>query len=118
MSAVLLQLGAPQRGLPASRRFLWIYVGIAGSLLLRASVLDFESGDYKAFLSNWYDYFVQHGRWTALKDNFTGYPLLYLELLSLSTLLPLPKLYAIKLLSILCDYIGAWFAFTRSTQRS
>lgn len=88
-----------------------MYAGIAGSVLLRLSVLRFESGDYKAFLSNWYDYFVQHGRWNALKDDFSSYPPLYLYLLSLSTLLPLPKLCAIKLISILSDYVAAWFAF-------
>src|SRR6266487_793888 len=93
------------------RRFLWIYTAIVGSILLRLSVLDFESGDYKAFLGTWYDYFVQHGRWTALKDNFTGYPVLYLYVVSLSTLLPLPKLYAIKLFSIVCDYLAVWYAF-------
>ncbi len=91
--------------------FLWIYVGIVGSLLLRLSVLDYESGDYKAFLSRWYDYFVEHGRLTAFKDDFTRYPLLYLYVVSLSTLLPLPKLYAIKLFSILADYVAAWFIF-------
>jgi Gpi18-like mannosyltransferase len=91
--------------------FLWLYAGIASSLLLRASVLDFESSDYKLFLSGWYDYFVRHGRWTALKDDFSSYPPLYLYLLSLSTLLPLPKLHAIKLISISCDYLAAWIAF-------
>src|SRR6266542_4176175 len=100
-------LASPQHGVRAGRKFLWVYVGVAGSLLLRASVLDFESGDYKLFLSNWYDYFLQHGRWAALKDDFSNYPPLYLYLLSLSTLLPLPKLYAIKLISILSDYLAA-----------
>ncbi len=95
----------------ARTTFLWIYVGIVGSLLLRLSVLDYESGDYKAFLSRWYDYFVEHGRLTALKDDFSNYPPLYLYLISASTLLPLPKLYAIKLISILCDYLAAWFVF-------
>lgn len=91
--------------------FLWIHVGIVGSLLLRLSVLDYESGDYKAFLSRWYDYFVEHGRLTAFKDDFTRYPLLYLYVVSVSTLLPLPKLYAIKLFSVVCDYLAAWYAF-------
>jgi len=95
----------------ARTTFLWIYVGIVGSLLLRLSVLDYESGDYRAFLGRWYDYFVEHGRLAAFKDDFTRYPLLYLYVVSLSTWLPLPKLYAIKLFSILCDYLAAWYAF-------
>src|SRR5213592_4968460 len=83
--------------------FLWFYVTIAGSLLLRVSVLDFESGDYRLFLGKWYDFFVEHGRWRGLgeiTEAFSSYPSLYLYLVSLSTLLPLPKLYAIKLISI------------------
>jgi Gpi18-like mannosyltransferase len=95
----------------SSRGFLWIYAGLTGSLLLRLSVLDFESGDYRLFLSRWYDHFVEYGRWNALSQDFSSYPPLYLYLLSLSTLLPLPKLYAIKLISILADYVAAWFVF-------
>ncbi|MCL4180015.1 MAG: glycosyltransferase family 39 protein [Verrucomicrobia bacterium] len=92
-------------------RPLWIYIGVTGSLLLRLSVLDFESGDYRQFLSNWYDQFVERGRWNALADDFSSYPPLYLYCLSLSTFLPLPKLYAIKLISILADYVAAWFVY-------
>jgi Gpi18-like mannosyltransferase len=99
------------RGDHWSRGFLWIYAGLTGSLLLRLSVLDFESGDYRFFLSRWYDHFVEQGRWNALSQDFSSYPPLYLYLLSLSTLLPLPKLYAIKLISILADYVAAWFVF-------
>jgi Gpi18-like mannosyltransferase len=99
------------KGWIANRGFLWIYLGLTGSLLLRLSVLDYRSGDYEAFLSHWYDYFVQHGRWAGLADRFTGYPVFYLELLSISTLLPLPKLYAVKLMSIAGDYVTAWYAF-------
>ena len=89
----------------------WLYVGVTGSLLLRLSVLDFESGDYRQFLGDWYDQFVERGRWGALADDFSSYPPLYLYCLSLSTFLPLPKLYAIKLISILADYVAAWFVF-------
>lgn len=89
----------------------WVYVLLVGSLLLRLSVLDYSSGDYRAFLSVWYDHLVEHGRWAALKDDFSNYPPLYLYLLSLATFLPLPKLYSIKLLSIAADYILAWFLF-------
>src|SRR5204863_3849848 len=93
---------------PANTRwFLWICVSIAGSLLLRASVLDFESGDYKAFLSNWYDFLLEYGRWhgLSLREPDATYPPLYLYLISLSTLLPLPTLYSIKLCSRIGDYV-------------
>jgi hypothetical protein len=44
----------PPRG--GNWSLLWIYCALMGSLLRRVSVLDFESGDYKAFLSNWYEF--------------------------------------------------------------
>ncbi len=78
---------------------------------MRVSVLGFQSGDFRAFLSRWYDLFVQHGRWGAFRvmAPHSVYPPLYMYLLSLGTLLPLPKLYAIKAISITSDYSAAWF---------
>ncbi|MBI3416364.1 MAG: DUF2029 domain-containing protein [Verrucomicrobia bacterium] len=93
---------------------LWLYVTIAGSMLLRLSIFDFESGDYHLFLSNWYDFFVQHGRWQGLgelTEEVANYPPLYMYFVSLSTLLPLPKLYAIKLFSVAADYLAAWYVW-------
>jgi Gpi18-like mannosyltransferase len=89
---------------------------VGASLALRFSLFDFQSGDYRGFLSNWYDSFVQNGRWHGLGEPATHlpsycYPQLYLYLISLSTLLPVPKLYAIKLISIAADYVAAWYAW-------
>jgi Gpi18-like mannosyltransferase len=89
----------------------WFNLALVTSLLVRVSLLGFESADYIFFWSNWYDYSVQHGRWAALKDDFSNYPPLYLYLLSLSTLLPLPKLHAVKAVPIAFDYLAAWFVF-------
>ncbi len=96
---------------------MWIYIAVVGSILLRVSVIDFESGDYRGFLVKWYDYFLEHGRLTALKDDFTRYPLLYLYVISVSTLMPLPKLYAIKFFSILGDYVACLFVFKIARHR-
>ena len=90
---------------------LWIYAALSGSVLLRLSVLDFESGDCLQFLSPWYDAFTERGRWAGLAEDFSSYPPLYFYLLSLSTLLPVPKLYAIKAISIASDYVAAWLVF-------
>ncbi len=92
-----------------------MYVTLVGSLLLRISVLDFQSRDYSLFLGPGYDFLVEHGRWHALgvisEQLHASYPPLFLYLLSLSTLLPVPKLYAIKLISIGTDYLAAWFVW-------
>jgi Gpi18-like mannosyltransferase len=108
--------GDLERSGSTSREFLWMYIGLTGSLLLRVALFDFESGDYRMFLSQWYDFFLDDGRWQGLgpaPQELRGYcyPAVYMYLISLSTLLPLPKLYAVKLISILGDYVGAWFVF-------
>jgi Gpi18-like mannosyltransferase len=82
------------------------------SLVLRFCLINFQSLDYQIHLSRWYDFLVQHGRWSGLgqmDEDVSNYPPLYLYLLSLASLLPLPKIYAIKLLSIAGDYAAAWY---------
>jgi Gpi18-like mannosyltransferase len=95
----------------AEAEWFWVYMTVAGSLLLRLALLDFESGDYRAFLSGWYDFLLQHGRWHGLGQKFASYPPLYLYFLSLSTLLPLAKLYVIKSTTLVSDYVAAWFVW-------
>ena len=92
-------------------QWVWLYLGVIGSLLLRVAVLDFESWDYRVFLSVWYDRIVTEGRWASLAGDFVTYPPPYACLLSLCTLLPVPKLYAVKAISILFDYVAAWLVF-------
>jgi Gpi18-like mannosyltransferase len=88
-----------------------LYLGVVGSLLLRLSLFEFESGDYQAFLSPWYEHFVKHGRWALLGQDFSNYYVPYLGLLSLATWLPVPKVCAIKLISVAFDYVAAWLVY-------
>jgi Gpi18-like mannosyltransferase len=110
-----LPVAGAARAVPAGQdgvvRFFWIYALLIGSLLLRISLLDFESLDYKMYLSQWYDHLARQGAWNGLKDDFSNYAPLYHYFLALATLVPIPKLYAIKLISILFDYLAAWFVF-------
>jgi Gpi18-like mannosyltransferase len=106
-----LSRSVPQRGAPL---WIWIYSTVAGSFAIRASLLDLESNDYRMYLSTWYDFFLHHGRWKGLglfSVKFASYPPLYMYLVSLSTLMPIPKLYAIKMLSLIGDYLAAWFVW-------
>ncbi len=112
--ALLFQTRSQQTREGPAVPWLWLGVTLMGSLLLRVSLFDFESVDYRVFLSRWYDFFVEQGRWQglgAVTVEVADYPPLYLTLLSLGTLLPLPKLYAIKLLSIAGDYLAAGFVW-------
>lgn len=110
-AAPVLWPRAVRLGIPA-----WPWFLIAASLLLRWSLFDFESLDYKLMLSKWYGSFLEHGRWHGLGAPAMDlpsycYPQLYLYLISLGTLLPVPSLYAIKLLSIAADYVAAWYGW-------
>ncbi len=92
----------------------WLWGALLASLVLRLGLFDFESDDYRAFLGRWYDFLVEHGRWNGLgllTVDVANQSPLYLTLLSLSTMLPLPKLYAVKLLSIGCDYLAGWYVW-------
>jgi Gpi18-like mannosyltransferase len=84
-------------------------LGILLSIVLRLGLFDFESVDYREFLSPWYDFIVGHGGFSALQYDFSNYSPLYLYFLTLATHLPLPKLYAIKLVSISFDFLLAFF---------
>src|SRR5215217_8436860 len=79
------------------------------ALALRFSLFNFESIDYRLFLSPWYDFIVSKGGVSALGYEFADYTPPYLYLLTLATYLPLPKLYAIKLISISFDFLLAFF---------
>ncbi len=105
-----------ERPLTLQNRGVWLYCAVAGSLLLRISVLRCESEDYRVFLDKWYAVFVEQGRWHGLAGIPNGflsyfYPPLYLYLISLVTSLPLEKLYAIKAISLVGDYAAAWYVW-------
>jgi Gpi18-like mannosyltransferase/glycosyltransferase involved in cell wall biosynthesis len=103
--------GAPLPPPASSWLFPSVLLLIALSLVLRLAFFQFEGFDFRYFLSPWYDFLAQHGAWRGLGEMTTkvaDYPPLYLYLLSLATLLPLPKLFAIKLISVTCDYVAAF----------
>jgi Gpi18-like mannosyltransferase len=84
-------------------------LGIFLALALRLSLFDFESMDYQWSFGPWYDFIVSIGGPSALRYEFSNYAPPYLYLLTLATYLPLPKLYAIKLISISFDFLLAFF---------
>lgn len=86
------------------------------ALGLRFSAFPFESLDFELSLKPWYDYLVKHGRFASLKDRFSDYAPPYLYLLSLSTYLPIKKVYAIKAIATVFDLLLA-FGFFRIVSR-
>jgi len=85
----------------------FFFIIIVGALLIRWSVLDFESGDYKWNIRVWYDFIATHPFFEAMKHQFSDYNPPYTYLLAVATFLPIAKLYSIKLFSILFDFVAA-----------
>ncbi|MCX7821461.1 MAG: hypothetical protein N2258_07285 [Brevinematales bacterium] len=80
------------------------------SYILRLSVFHFVSGDFSIFLRPWYDHIVNNG-WKSFSVQFSNYSPLYLYLLGFATFFPLDKLAAIKVLSIMFDFICGFYIF-------
>ncbi|MGH2544850.1 MAG: hypothetical protein ACRDIB_18825, partial [Ardenticatenaceae bacterium] len=85
-----------------------ILVGLALALLLRFSLLGFESIDYEYHTSFWYNALQERG-FGVFGEAFANYTPTYLYFLYLTTLaFPyLPDVAAIKLTAILFDFISA-----------
>ena len=86
-------------------------LGAAVMVAVRIPLLSATSGDYIAFVSPWYDHLKNNGGFAAVGDNFSNYNPPYLYLLALMTYLPIPKIVAIKSISIFFDLVMAFFAY-------
>ena len=75
-------------------------------------MLDFVSADYRFHLEPWYDFISRNGGMAALRHRFSNYAPLYLYFLTLMAtwFAWVPKLYAIKLISVAFDVVGAVYA--------
>lgn len=82
-------------------------IAVAG-VAVRWAFVDFQSGDFRAFLSRWYAFIQANGHLAALRyDSFANYNTPYLVLLALASYLPVQALAAIKAISIGFDVVLA-----------
>ena len=81
-------------------------VSVAG-FLMRWLSFGFESMDYTYFLSRWYEEVEALGGFPAVGTVVGNYTPAYMLLMAAMTYLPLPPLYAIKLVSVAADYLLA-----------
>ncbi len=98
---------------PALQVFIYSVFGILFllAIALRISLYHVETSDYTVFVSQWYDFIQSHGGFAAFKYNFSNYNVPYLYLLALTTYLPIPKLIAIKSLSVVFDIVLGLFTY-------
>jgi len=77
------------------------------SLKARTNFLNYESQDFRAFLSIWFDLFKNNGGILALKYEIGDYNIPYLSILSILSYIPINPLLLIKIVSMIFDYIAA-----------
>ena len=83
---------------------------MSAAVLLRIYLFDYESLDYKDFLSVWLEFFRNNGGLAALGLSVGNYNPPYLYFLALFSYLDIDGLVLIKLLSVVFDVLLAWAA--------
>ena len=111
--------GSGRRPPEESRRRILRVVGsrwflVAGGLLALAAripPLSLISSDLNMSLIPWYEFILENGGFAALRHDFGDYNVPYLYLLTLATFSApwLSKVWAIKILSIVFDFVLAFF---------
>ena len=88
-------------------------IGVALALALRYALRDFETYDYVTFTGPWYDIIKEQGGFQAMRLDFYDYTPPYLWLITFATyvLAGVPKVFALKLISILFDFLCAFFVY-------
>lgn len=89
-----------------------IIIGVGLAALIRYPLLDFKSSDFYNSLKPWYLTIHSMG-FSAFKTNFTTYnpPYLYLLYIIARTFPDMDKVLAIKIPSLLTDFICAYFVY-------
>lgn len=84
-------------------------LGLLSSLAIRMCLWDFVTRDMSGDMLRWAKFIEVEGAWEALGQEFSNYPPLYLYFLTVATWIPLPRLYAIKVVYLVFDYIVAGY---------
>ncbi len=87
--------------------------GVLAAVAVRLPWLSRESLDFVTNLTDWYDFLAANGRFAALRYDFAEYAPAYLTLLAgaVSFLPELPKVLAVKAVSLPFDFLLAFFAY-------
>ncbi len=85
----------------------FLLVITVASFILRYLNFGFESADYKYFLVKWYDQIDAAGGLAGIGQVYGNYAPTYMYLMAIMTYLPVSPLVAIKLFSIVFDYLLA-----------
>lgn len=107
--ALLIIYRAGFTGRSPARLLLSVFLLVA-AFYVRFLCLDYQTLDYKNFLSGWVDFFRFNGGFAALRYPVGNYNIPYLYFLALFSYSSINDLYLIKLLSIFFDVLLAYAA--------
>lgn len=110
---VASDISAPAVKRDATRWIRWSTLAaiVVVALVVRYQFVDFETMDYRAFLSRWYQTIADAGGFAAFKNQFADYNYPYLYLLAILTYLKVPALIGVKAISFLFEVLLAFFAY-------
>lgn len=87
--------------------FFLIFVFAIG---VRFFLFGFQTDDFTVFLTSWLQHLDRNG-FSGLKEPFSNYAPFYTYLLLISTKLPIPWLWSVKLWSVLFDCLLSYFCY-------
>lgn len=83
----------------------------AGAFLIRWKLMPVESADYTGFLRDWMQEIRMGGGWKSLSAKISNYTSPYMYIMTLLSYISTNDLYALKLVSVLFDYVAAVAVF-------
>lgn len=86
----------------------WLVLICAG-VIIKAILLPVKTGDYNFFLEPWINFIKAHGYEHSLKYGFYDYAPSYIYFLIAIAKIGLNPLYSIKIISVIFEYIAAFF---------
>lgn len=90
---------------------------LLASLVLRLRLFGYVSDDMMTCLLPWSEFIRAHGGLPALGHQIGNYPPFFYYLLTIASYLPLPRVHAIKALSVVFDYVMAGYVLGIVRQR-
>jgi len=91
-----------------NRKEIWTIIICIG-LIIKISMFSVKLGDYNFYLKPWIDFIKNNGYCSSLKYNFYNYTPSYIYIFIALAKIGLNPLYSIKLVSILFEYLLAYF---------
>lgn len=87
---------------------IWIGLIIIG-LIIKLILFPVKTGDYIGFIHPWLEFIKIHGYFSSLKYSFYDYTPSYIYILVVIAKIGFNPLYSVKIVSILFEYLAAYF---------